>query len=485
MEITMAGTNGMDRSIIRYQPNIALIITVLLLLVFCLSCAAPETPTVKAGIAERVITPKAMLQMRGFARSQVASGTHDDLYVRSFVIEDTRKSAVAIVSISLCGIGRELAEEIREGICEKTGIPVNNILVTVTHTHAGPNIDKAGSEYQSFVVTESVASAVDAWTKRTFARIGTGSGKVMELGRNRRRLLYGGLHPDPEVGVITFEDTMGKLLGVVFNYGCHPSSLDWRNTLYSEDWPYYAIQGIKKKLGEEVVVAYLQGAQGNINVGYSAELSAVGVDMPVRSYEYIEHKGHQMATAVLETLPNIIKSSEITVDCAQDIFNYPLREKFPVSLKEAERDAYNAEQMLANLEDRTELDGTRILDRVRMEVFQTGQRLRTARKFYSEKVHGGTIELEQQAIRIGNTVFVGLPGEIFAEIGLRIKDESPFTKTYVIGLANGYGGYLPSEAEFIEGDYEVDGCKFSPKAEETCVNASLTLIKRVWEGQPE
>ena len=96
-----------------------------------------------------------------------------------------------------------------------------------------------------------MASAVKAWETRVPGRIGIASTKVLELGRNRRRLLYGGLHPDPEVAVIKVEDARGKLLGVAFNYGCHPSGIDWHNTLFTEDWPYYAIQGIKKQVGQE------------------------------------------------------------------------------------------------------------------------------------------------------------------------------------------------------------------------------------------
>ena len=72
-------------------------------------------------------------------------------------------------------------------------------------------------------------------------------------------------------------------------------------------------------------------------------------------------------------------------------------------------------------------------------------------------------------------------GEIFSEIALKIKEKSPLEKTYAIVLANGYRGYMPTEKEFIEGDYEVDGCKYSPKAESVCIESSLTLINRIEE----
>ena len=83
---------------------------------------------------------------------------------------------------------------------------------------------------------------------------------------------YGGLHPDPEVGILKVEDEKGRLIGIIFNYGYYPLTLDLHNTEYTEDWPYYSITGIKEKVGDNVWVAYFQSAQGNVKVGYIAEL---------------------------------------------------------------------------------------------------------------------------------------------------------------------------------------------------------------------
>ena len=87
--------------------------------------------------------------------------------------------------------------------------------------------------------------------------------------------------------------------------------------------------------------------------------------------------------------------------------------------------------------------------------------------------------LEQQAVRIGDAVFVTFPGELFSEIGLAIKNQSPYEKTYILGVTCGPGGYLPTAKEFIEGDYEVDGSSYSPKTEQVCIDSSLELIHRV------
>ena len=438
-----------------------------------------DIPATKAGFGETIITPQENVQMKGFARSQVSTGVHDDLHARSLVIESDDGTTAVMMTLSLCTLEREYVGRIRSLIHDRTGIPETGILISCNHTHAGPSVDKAGEQYQEFLVENAAQSAVEAWNSRVPARIGVGPAKTPEIGRNRRRLLYGGLHPDPETGIIKIEDPEGNLMGVAFNYGCHPSALDWRNTLFSEDWPYYAIRGIKKEAGEHIWAAYFQSAEGDINVGYSSELSAVGAYMPIRNYEYIEVKGNQMAATVLDALPHIQTSGSHDIQVAIDFFDYPLRESFPVTLEKAENDAAAARKKLAALENVKNLEGTRIFDKVRVEVFQTGQRLSTARQFYSRKPGTKPVSIEQQAIRIGDAVFVSLPGEVFSEIGLAIKEGSPLEKTFVIGVANGYGGYLPTEKEFVEGDYEVDGCRYSPKAEKVCIESSLDLIGRL------
>jgi len=439
-----------------------------------------ENETIRIGLGETVITPRENLLMRGFARSQVATGVHDDLHARTLVVEGVNGKTVAVMTLSLVYLERELVERIRKEVNAATGIQEDHILVSCTHTHAGPYVEKAPESYQEFLVERSAASAAEAWENRRPGRIGIDSTELLELGRNRRRLLYGGLHPDPQLAIVKVEDTEGSLRGVMFNYGCHPSTLDWRNTLYSEDWPYYAVKGLKRELGGEVWAAYLQSAQGDINTGYSSELSAVGVDMPVRNYWYIEVKGNQMAEAVLEALPSVETADRLDVDSVTGFFDFPLRESFPVTLEQAERDAGEVDRELEEAENDPELAGTRRLDLIRFKHFSAHQRLEFAKKYYGEE-HPESISMEMQAVRIGDAVFVSLPGEVFSEIALEIKKRSPFAKTYAAGVANGYYGYMPTAEEFIEGDYEVDGCKYSPRAAGVCVESGLELINRLKE----
>ncbi|HOI44991.1 MAG TPA: neutral/alkaline non-lysosomal ceramidase N-terminal domain-containing protein [Candidatus Aminicenantes bacterium] len=442
-----------------------------------------------AGLGSKAITPREPIQMSGFARSQMSTGVHDDLYAKSLYLEDGAGRKAFLIAVSLIYLTPELVESIRAEIARRTGADPGSVIFSCTHTHAGPALAAdfytapTPGTYPSYLVSQVAASAEAAYLDRRPSRIGFGRTEVFEMGRNRRALLYGGLHPDPEVLVMKIEDAGGNLRGVAFNYGCHPSTLDWQNTLISEDWPHYTHAEIMKKCamgGGEIWSAYLQGAQGDINCGYSSELSAVGVDMPIRNYEFIAKKGRQLAAVVLGALPGIQTESRLDVSLASGLFDYPLRKEYPVTPDEAARDAEEAKAKLTEMEKNPAFAGTRRLDEARVRVFSTSQRLAVARR-RKEKGWVPFLKIEHQALRVGKAVFLTIPGEVFSEIGLRIKAESRYDWTFLLGIANGTGtsGYLPPAKEFIQGDYEVDGCIYEPSAEDVMVAACRDVMKRV------
>jgi neutral ceramidase len=65
-----------------------------------------------------------------------------------------------------------------------------------------------------------------------------------------------------------------------------------------------------------------------------------------------------------------------------------------------------------------------------------------------------TLSVPLQALRIGDLAVCAIPFETFVEIGLDLKKRSPFPRTMVIGVANGYNGYLPTPEQHQLGGYE-------------------------------
>ncbi len=96
-----------------------------------------------------------------------------------------------------------------------------------------------------------------------------------------------------------------------------------------------------------------------------------------------------------------------------------------------------------------------------------------------------TRPLEIHALRIGDALLIGTPGETFAEIGLAIKAASPVRNTFAVAYANGNVGYIPTAKAFDEGGYEVESAhkfyygvyRFKPDVERLVTDAAVTLAK--------
>jgi hypothetical protein len=65
-----------------------------------------------------------------------------------------------------------------------------------------------------------------------------------------------------------------------------------------------------------------------------------------------------------------------------------------------------------------------------------------------------TIDVVVQTHRIGDLAVAAMPFEVFAEIGLELKERSPIQPLMNISIANGSHGYLPTPEQHRLGGYE-------------------------------
>ena len=97
-----------------------------------------------------------------------------------------------------------------------------------------------------------------------------------------------------------------------------------------------------------------------------------------------------------------------------------------------------------------------------------------------EARHGKPTEVEVQVIALGNDLaWVSLPGEIFVELGLAIKQDSPFPHTIIAELANGSIGYIPTRRAYTQGNYEVVSARCAEGSGELLVDAAIGLLKEL------
>ena len=79
-----------------------------------------------------------------------------------------------------------------------------------------------------------------------------------------------------------------------------------------------------------------------------------------------------------------------------------------------------------------------------------------------------------------------IPAEYFTEHGLRIKMESPVEKTFVISLANGWVGYVPTVQAFSRPcGHETTNALWSklvPEAGDLLADTALELVAKTAGG---
>jgi hypothetical protein len=84
------------------------------------------------------------------------------------------------------------------------------------------------------------------------------------------------------------------------------------------------------------------------------------------------------------------------------------------------------------------------------------------------------------ALRIGDAALAANPCELFCEIGLAIKQASPFPWTGIAGYTDGAIGYVPTPAAYPDGGYEVESaCRVDPQAAVMIEQVTLRLLRQL------
>jgi hypothetical protein len=292
----------------------------------------------KAGFGRVCITPAAGAILAGFAaRKRVCSGVHDDLFARALVIE-SGASVVAVVSADVLALPGDFVDRVRQAIARRVPIEPGSVMIASTHTHAAPvtistffNPDESVDSRYMERLAKAIADAVaGAWQSRADNRIGTGAGRVTGIGVNRRNPAGGPV--DEEVGIVKIADPSGRTRGVLVNYACHPTVLGPDNLLATGDFPNMAVACIERELGAGGFAMYTNGAQGDISMGHSSELSAIGVIAPGRTFEHAAELGNRLADAVLTALGRIETQESaalgaLTVPVKLPLKRYPAQEE--------------------------------------------------------------------------------------------------------------------------------------------------------------
>ncbi|MHC4172705.1 MAG: sugar phosphate isomerase/epimerase family protein [Planctomycetota bacterium] len=433
-----------------------------------------------AGVAVIDITPPSGYRMSGYFRERLSTGTSNRLSAKAIVLRQGNERA-ALVFCDIIGLSLDVSSRARRQVAEKTGIPAANILIAATHTHTGPlyfgalrkylhdlAVAKHGSDpceevdYPSELVTKLVKVITQAEAAAKPVRLEAVVAKQQDLSFNRRfhmkngtvRFNPGVLNPDivrpagpidPEVGIVFFRQAGGSnAAAVLVNFALHLDTVG--GTMYAADYPFYVEQSLRGTYGEDFVLLFGTGTCGDIN----------HIDVAKKQRLKTDYIGKRLAETVSTKATSLKTIAEPALAVRSETVHVPLQRYGPQKLTWARENIKKV--------------GTRELPFLKQV---------EAYKILAIEMRGGeTIGLEVQVFRLSHDVaVVGLPGEVFVDLGLAIKRASPFPTTLVIELCQDAPGYIPTRKAFAEGSYETVNSRIAPGGGEKMVEAAVRLLK--------
>lgn len=428
----------------------------------------------KAGAAAVDITPKEFpMNMPGGFSANPATSVHDPLHARALVLADGM-TTFAWVVIDNLGVPKKVVAEAKELAGKATGIPVEHMMVSGTHTHSGVNPAdeppapgvrlsewEANAAAYRQVMLEGVSQAIiRAHAALRPAAVGAAARPLPHEVFNRRWFLKPGKMPpnpfgeydqvkmnpgtspdvldrpagptDPDISVLSVVDAKRKPLALFANYSLHYVGGTPRGQVSADYYGEFArLMPSRLGAGDGFVAAMSNGTSGDIN-----NIPFLIGRPPRTPFEQIRVVAGEAADIAWQAVRDIPKhQTDVVLGGRQRLLTLKYR-------KPTKEQLLYAKAVLA-IKDQASIDR---LPRLARDY--------AARTLSAANRPEETVDVILQAFRVGDAVICGVPFETFAETGLELKQKSPFGRTIVVSIANGKHGYLPTPRQHELGGYE-------------------------------
>ena len=441
----------------------------------------------KTGMSRVEITPPKGLELAGYPHyPRNNEGAHDPLYATCMYLEN-EKTAGAIVSLDLLFFSKKHVAKARKIVEEKYGISSKNLMISCTHTHSGPwasgRLDieslEAGKEQPmeyvdaiigkiSDVVGEAKENAFEGEFATATAICGAESG----IGGNRR--VKGGLH-DPTVSVMAIRDLDKKVRGIFVNYTLHPTFIhEWSNVC-TADYPCYLKLQLEE-LEKDAIAGFTQGTSGN----QSSRYYRMG-----ESYDEAERVGRTLGKAAHNALLKAEWKNEIDIKTESAEINPKIRDFGTEEdlVKQVEHDEKIYKELYAKYGKSENREEYYLWQNANLKLLGSEDQLGYVvmkRKGIKVELLEDEVPAEVQVISLGDTLIVGLQGEVFVEYGIYIKAMAGYKTTIIHELANGVlPGYLYTPESLKTGGYETDTSMLDESFGKEYVDKALEIIAKV------
>lgn len=437
----------------------------------------PARAELKAGAATADITPEWPVYLGGYYYVNTRSkGVHDPLHARILALNDGQNTVV-MISLDVVIMGGVFATELKQMIQDKLGIPPENITVSATHTHTGPEgyyeeFGKYPKEYdpnlKHDMQNKTLAAVVSAVEGMKPAQAAVTTLSLPEFMSNRH-------NPDgpedPTAVLLVIRDMEGKPFTGFLNMPSHATSAPAEQLLVSAGWPGQFTAEMEKKLGEGSTFVYIQGAAGNIS-----PRGTEGDD----AWQGIHNYGVKLSGVVWDAIGKAGPgTSDFPVAGALKKFdNVPVRRKKSTMefaakmndrIKEIEASDLSPEVKERQIGWQRERLG---IENFMQPMIQTMKRVKDGRT--------GTVV---QALRLGDTLVAAFPGEAIAEVSIEMRKRLAPKTVAVFGYCNDHLGYLTTNEVYEQGGYEAGMGLVYPEATYKFMDTAEELAKSLEEGQ--
>jgi hypothetical protein len=434
------------------------------------------TTTVRAASASVKLTDDNMVELH--AQKKVFQQPWEGEFRANALVLDAQQR-ICLVSLDSLIAPLRVTRAAAKRIAGATGIPEDNILICATHTHRGPcAIDifgaKPNMEFLRRLEEGSVQAAVKAVAAIGDAKSGDeatllfGQSQEATVGRNSRLLLKDGsigwygyeeqdaVRPtgpyDPDLYVLAMRRPDGKYRGLAFNHSVHNIGRVREDCMSPS---FYGLAALEVERRHGATALFLPGAFGSThNITYN--------NRGVPAAECVR----RVVGAVEEALGRLQPALPGPVQVLNKPFTYHVR-RFDEAKESRAVKSYLEKYVPRNAPSQIEM----------------------FRKMREEMVprQGEARQTRLQIIRLGDIVFVGIPGEMFARLGLELRRRSPFRHTCIIGLANETIGYIPDRQAYADGGYQTWvgwHSMLEVGTGEAMVNQVLAMLNELYDVAP-
>jgi neutral ceramidase len=439
---------------------------------------------IQAGAASLDFTLPTGAAITGRFEVKLSEGVRDPLGVHAVAIR-RNELTVVLVSFDLLVLEEPEVEQIRAGVARETGIPPKHVFLAATHNHSAPvswrilPFSPPANGFLENVIEIGVRAVRQAVTNMQEAQVRFGQVEDTVAGFNRRGIRWDGTADmdcgpgkdedfavmegkrDSAVSLVAFcRPGQRKPFALLANYASHPASM-FHSPLFSAEYPGEIRKNLRRLWGDELVVTFLQGFVGDADF-----VNPACPSLNLFGESGTERIGLSLAGSLMRAFAQTPKGySDVALAVDRVVRKVPYR---AISQEEYLRSKTAYVSAVENRGDKGDYSSYKNYSIMRL---------------YELAGSEGGYPMEIQVIRIGGAAIVGTPFETFSTWSGKLKEFSPALFTIPVGLANGYGGYLPIRRSFMGGGYQVDVgfvSRLAPEAGDIMLDTAKELLYRLF-----